>query len=55
MEKLLVMEEKKEGSYKYEEFDNVEKVEGEGDGDGDGQMGKTIVISLKNEGEGFKA
>ncbi len=41
-EKSLVMIEKEEGSYKYEEFDNVEKLEREGDGDG--QKGKTIVI-----------
>jgi hypothetical protein len=53
VEKSLVMEEKEEGSYKYEEFDNIEKLEGEGDGDG--QKGKTIVIFLKNEGEGNKA
>lgn len=53
VETSLVIEKKEEGSYKYEEFDNVEKLEGEGDGDG--QKGKTIVISLKNEGEGNKA
>ncbi len=53
VKKSLVMEEKEKGSYKYEEFDNVEKLEREVDGDG--QKGKTIVISLKNEGEGTKA
>jgi hypothetical protein len=53
VKKSLVMEEKEKGSYKYEEFDNVEKLERKVDGDG--QKGKTIVISLKNEGEGTKA